>query len=182
MNSILIFCTTCRKYLIYGAEQADEYDLSSYTDYSSFYEDFLKNNEDEAEPELDILDIDDSSNWPFIERIPSSSLISQFIYFLNLEEEDQKILADYMEASGQTADSLEELMKFEKAAHEKHVAREKDFFNFAWDEMNQALASCGVADEKARRYFLNRMDIKTFEDELKESYGHGSNGNIFLLT
>ena len=97
MNTIVIFATTCHKYACFGGAHGDNYDLSDYADYNEFMDAFSTNNIDEKDPELDLLDVDDATSWPWL-KINAHELPA-VIEFLTLDNDERELVADYLETT-----------------------------------------------------------------------------------
>lgn len=179
-NTIEIFVTTHHKDACGKSLEGTWLDLSDYSDFSDFRAAAQAYHNDESEPELLYLDIDDSSNWPWHESSISDTLIAQMIYFLQLEEDEQKTLADYMEMQGAEADNLAELIEWKKDALDNVRGHHKSFDDLVWDEAENWLACAGISNADARREVLNRMDLKSYGEELEQEIHYGSNGYSFF--
>jgi hypothetical protein len=178
MNTIIIFATTCHKYACFGGAHGDHYDLSDYEDYNEFLDAFLTNNSDEKDPELDLLDVDDATVWPWL-KIKAHELPA-VIEFLTLDDDDRELVADYIETSEKEISTAVELRKALAEAQEQSIGHWKSFEDFTWDEVENWLACVGVRDKNARHEILRRFNMDLYADELKQSYNQGSNGYIFI--
>lgn len=178
MNTIVIFATTCHKYACFGGAHGDNYDLSDYADYNEFMDAFSTNNIDEKDPELDLLDVDDATSWPWL-KINAHELPA-VIEFLTLDNDERELVADYLETTEKKVSTAEELRKALEDAEEQNLGRYKSFDDFAWNEAEEWLASAGVRDKEVRRNILFRFNMNDYADELKQSYNQGANGYIFI--
>lgn len=178
-DKLKIFVSTCHKYAC-GDASGEWIDLYNHSNLQDFEEAARAIHADEEDPELDFLDIDDSSNWPFRETKLSLNLIEQFIFFINLPEDEQQQLADYMEYQEANSDNLAELKKWHQKAINDHVGQYSSWNDFIWNEAENWLACLGIRDEDARREVINRMNLSSYGEELEQEYHYGSNGYVFI--